>query len=96
MRETEVQGEIVNKLRSSGWFVTITSQTKSTQRQMSGFPDLVAFRDNITLLIECKGEGGKLRESQTKFVDRIHEHLGDHLFYIEAWHPLQLPRWVYE
>ena len=42
---------------------------------MSGFPDVVAFKDGVTILVECKPEGGKLRQSQEKFYKKIVEQL---------------------
>lgn len=55
------QEEIVNKLRSLGVDVYISSAFGN------GFPDLVCLLGNTLFLVEVKGPMGKLNSSQIKF-----------------------------
>ncbi len=80
--ESDIQAEIVDALRLAGWFVTVTSQDRSSRRQLSGLPDLLAFRDDKTLLIECKRPGETLHGSQRGFLQAIEPHMGKHLVYV--------------
>jgi hypothetical protein len=76
IRESDVQCACVELLEAGGWQVWITSQDRATRRHVKGFTDLVAVRHNVTLFIECKRPGGKLRPSQEEFRDKILPHVG--------------------
>jgi Holliday junction resolvase len=95
MKESQVQHETVKRLKSAGWFVLVTSQDKATRKHVAGLPDLLAFRNNHTLLIECKGDGGKPRQSQVEFRVNIRPHEGENLHYVIVWHPDDLDRYGY-
>lgn len=79
--ERMIQREVVRRLRAAGWLVMVTSQARSTGRQTAGLPDLLAFRHDHTLLIECKSAFGALRESQRVLMAEIQMHEGPHLTY---------------
>lgn len=88
--ESEVQAAVVEKLRAAGWLVRVLSQDKSVRRQAAGLPDVLAFHGNCTLLIECKGPGGKLRESQQRFEASIRPHEGPNLRYVVIYDAMQI------
>lgn len=80
-REKDVQAACVEFLKAAGWEVFITSQDRATRRHLKGQSDLIAVRHDVTLFVECKRPGGKLRKSQEEFRDRILPHVGPHLHY---------------
>lgn len=82
--ERETQRQIVDLLRGAGWLVFVTSQPAMARLQLSGLPDLVAFKHGVTLLIEVKSDSGKLRPSQAEFFSRLSEHLGPCLRHLVA------------
>lgn len=84
MTERELRQGIVTLLRTCGWCVMPTSQPGMTKGGQSGLPDILAFRHDTTLLIECKTPTGTLRPSQAAFRDTIISHVGPHLHYIVA------------
>ena len=88
--EAEVLREVDERLRAAGWFVVVTSQDKSTRRQMAGLPDRIAFRNGVTLLIEGKSPRGQLRKAQRAFAEAVRPHLGPHLHYEVVRHPAQI------
>ncbi len=88
--EAELAAEVTKRLREAGWYVIATSQHKSTPQQMRGFPDRVAFRDGVTLLLELKAAGGELNDAQRKFAEAIAPHVGPHLNYGIIRHPAQI------
>ena len=94
MAESEIQAAAVKRLRDAGWFVFVTSQDKSTRRQLAGSPDVHAYRDDHALLIECKALRGKMRTSQTRFLADITPHCGPHLHYLVLRHPQQVDEWL--
>jgi len=79
--ERYVQRQVVLFLRRFGWFTVNTSGSWKSARGMSGFPDVIAFKNGVTLLIECKPEGGELRQSQVRFRDKIIRQSHDTLVY---------------
>jgi hypothetical protein len=91
MNESEVAAACDKLLEDAGWMVVKTSVDRKTRKQLSGLPDRICFRQNVTLLVEYKGFGGMARESQMDFVERMYEHIGDCLA-----HPDALPRWAVE
>jgi hypothetical protein len=51
---------------------------------MAGFPDVIAFCKDTTILVECKSATGELRPAQEKFYDRLSSHLRPHIRYTVA------------
>lgn len=81
MSERYVQRQVVLFLRRFGWFVVNTSGSWKSARGMKGFPDLIAFKQGVTLLIECKAFGAGLRLGQEKFRKKIIHQQGGTLNY---------------
>ena len=82
--ERDIQSAIVEILRWRGWMVREISQPHHVSRDLIGVPDLLCFRSGVTLLIECKRPGGKLRDSQKRFMDEISSHLRSTLWVLVA------------
>lgn len=82
--ERDIQHAIVAILRWRGWMVREISQPHHVSRDLIGVPDLICFRDGITMLIECKRKGGKLRDSQKQFLKEITPHLRSTLWILVA------------
>lgn len=82
--ERKIQAEIVQFLRRVGYFVVITSTDGPQANGIAGMPDLLAFKHDSVLLIECKSATGNLRPSQQAFYAAIAAHLGQHVQYIVA------------
>ena len=82
--ERQIQKAIVELLRRLGWHVVVFSSYRGVNQSIAGWPDVVAFRNEKTLLIECKSERGKLRAAQQRFARAVAPHLGPHLRYIVA------------
>jgi len=84
MIESEILAEIDAYLEATGWIVRKFSFHRETGRQFAGWPDRVAFRYGVTLLIEAKSETGQRRADQLAFAQSIEPHLGPTLRYILA------------
>lgn len=95
-RESHLQAHIVKRLRDAGWQVIVTSQDRRTRKQLRHIPDLIAFRDNTTLLIECKRVGGRLSDGQREFEDEVLCHTGKNLIYVEAYYLADVAEWIAE
>lgn len=85
--ERQVQREIVERLRGAGWMVAVNSQPGKVRKQLRGLPDLLAWRADVSLLIECKSITGLLNEAQVDFLEHIDPHAGPHLIYLVARYP---------
>jgi hypothetical protein len=96
MNESEVAKECDKLLEAAGWMVVKTSVDRKTRKQLSGLPDRVCFRQNMTFLVEYKAEGGDLRGSQWEFLRQLGPHMGTKLRYKVVAHPDALPRWAVE
>ncbi len=72
--ERQIQDAIIHRLRVHGWMVRTISQPRAVYGELSGFPDVIAFKLGHTLLIEVKRSKGKRRPSQTQFFEEIHAH----------------------
>jgi len=92
--ESDVQRQVVEALEAAGWEVLITSQDRSTRGQSRGLPDLLCWKHNHSLLIECKSVRGRLRGSQRRFKERIAPHEGPHLRYIVVKHVAMIEEWL--
>lgn len=64
----------MHRLRWHGWMVREISQPHAVYGELSGFPDVIAFKAGHTLLVECKRPGGKTRKSQDIFFSQIERH----------------------
>jgi len=94
-REAPLAQRCADALRDAGWAVTVFAARRSVPKQMKGWPDIVAFRRDVTLLIECKSRTGTLREGQEIFKDGVWPETGPHLHYIELRDLRQLEaRWL--
>ena len=85
--ERQVQHEAVKRLRKAGWEVVVTSQPSKTRKQLRSVPDVLAWRHDTSLLIECKSATGELNEAQADFLERINPHTGTHLVYMVVRYP---------
>lgn len=94
LAEWQILAGTAASLRATGWFVTVTAQDKSTRRQLSGLPDMIAAKHDHVLLVECKTKSGKLRKSQQMFAAFIAEHTGKHLQYVVIRHPAMIEEWL--
>ena len=67
--ESKEQTKIKKYLEKDGWIVV-----KTIQLSESGYPDLFAFRDGLTLFVEVKREkGGRLSEIQKYRIEKLIE-----------------------
>ena len=82
--ERNIQHAIVAILRWRGWMVREISQPHRVSHDLVGVPDLICFKNGITMLIECKAKGGRLRDSQKQFAKDITPHLRSTLWLIVA------------
>ena len=73
--ESTVQAEIVEYLEATSWLVRIFSQDRAVRGHLAGWVDVIAFRRGVTLLVECKAPGGKLRKRQREFGFQIAPHI---------------------
>ena len=65
--ESKEQTKIKKYLEKDGWIVV-----KTIQLSESGYPDLFAFRDGLTLFVEVKREkGGRLSEIQKYRIEKL-------------------------
>lgn len=94
--EAEIQREVVKRLRAAGWFVRVFAQSRRTQKQLAGWPDVVAFRRDVLLLLECKRPTKKLEPEQVKFRIAVNPHLGRHLIYRVVRYPEDVAEWTEE
>jgi len=69
MKEADIQREIVKALRQLG-FIVLRLNAGKTQHNVKlcepGTPDLLAIGHEVTLWIEVKAPGGKLRDTQVE------------------------------
>ena len=79
MTGTQIIKQGLGVLRGSGWLAFSMNSNRYTPRGMKGFTDIIAFRHDVTLVIEVKGDGDKEQPSQKKFALDILPHLGDHI-----------------
>lgn len=86
--ESQIQTEIQNYLALKGYLTvrvnTIQRGWKKSYRianngKCSGFPDILAIKNNNSLLIEVKDEKGKQEPTQKSF-QRLCEHTGNNYY----------------
>ena len=63
-------------LEAAGWVTMTMNSNRYTPRGMRGFPDIVAFRHGMTILIEVKGDGDRKKPTQQEFFEAVKPHLG--------------------
>jgi len=63
-------------LEAGGWVVRSMNYHKATPRGMHGFPDMIAFKGGVTLLLEIKGDGDRIRPDQEQFFNEVKPHTG--------------------
>ena len=82
MTGTEIMRLGTELLRAAGWLVVVFNSNRRSP--VKGWVDLAAFKHGVTLLVEVKGAGDRLRPEQREFADSIGEHLGPGLRYVLA------------
>lgn len=92
--ESEIQRLVVEALRVAGWEVMVTSQDRAMRWQSRGLVDVIAWKHNHSLLIECKTAKGKLNDAQKRFKVRLAPHEGPHLRRITVRHPAMIDEWL--
>ena len=68
MREQSIQTSISNLLREEGWIVYNTMKVVP-----NGYPDLIAHRDGMTVLLEVKTPSGRVSGIQKETHRRLRE-----------------------
>ncbi len=82
--ESAINTQIAEYLTHAGWEVIVFAQDRAVRRQMSGWVDIAAFKDDVTLLVECKTRKGRVRASQDRLFTRLMPHTGTHLWHVLA------------
>lgn len=79
MTEKKLQARIINDLESRGWEVV-----KVIRCNKSGWPDIQAHKNKITVFIECKAEGKEARPLQVYQHQRL-QRQGFEVFVFDTW-----------
>jgi len=90
--ESEVQREIIDVLKASGWVVRTFNSALKVRSGLVGWYDLIAIKHNCVLFIEVKAEGkrGAVRDSQKKLHSQVEPHTGPNVQQIVADDVLQV------
>jgi hypothetical protein len=67
--ESQIQSAVIDFARKNGWLVRRLEYTGRV-----GAPDIIAFRDGVTKLVEFKRPGGKLSPGQVAEHKLLTEH----------------------
>lgn len=95
LSEREVQTGIVKQLRKAGWEVWSFSIDSPVPKQWRDWIDVIAFKKDHTLLVECKAtKRGGLTPGQAGFAKRMEAHQGPHLRRVTIRHPIQIEPWL--
>jgi hypothetical protein len=78
MLESVIQSKIINEAKKNGYLVL-----KVVKCNITGYPDLTLFKDNLTLFIEVKNEKGIQSEIQ-KYVQKQLESKGFKYFLVRS------------
>jgi len=78
MLESVIQSKIINEAKKNGYLVL-----KVVKCNITGYPDLTLFKDNLTLFIEVKNEKGIQSEIQ-KYVQKQLESKGFKYFIVRS------------
>jgi Holliday junction resolvase len=90
--ESEIQNEILDYLTDSGYLTTRVNTIKSGWRRSykvhntkkcAGFPDILAIKDNQSLLIEVKDHKGQQKKSQKEF-EKVCEQTGNNYYVVRS------------
>ena len=76
LKESEIQAQIRDYLRWTGWFVVKIHQSLGSYR---GIADLYALRDGQHVWIEVKRPGGRQSEYQRKFQANLEAAGGEYI-----------------
>jgi len=91
--EKDIYEQCVSLLEQTGCAVYRLSQARAS-KQTPGLPDLIAFTPRHTmLLIETKRPGGRLRDAQRKFAERVLGTMGCPV-YLVINDPRSLVEWI--
>jgi len=82
--ERVVKARHIRMLEEAGFKVCDLSQPRAVYGGLVNFPDVIAFYNESTVLIEEKKKGGPVREGQVKFGIEIAPHTGKHLRHLIA------------
>lgn len=74
--ESELKAQVKAIFTDAGWEVFDLSTDRKERKQHAGITDLIIVRNNVTVFVETKAPGERLRDSQVRFWERIHPHLG--------------------
>lgn len=74
--EAEIQRQIRDYLRWTGWFVYKNHQSLGSHR---GLADLTAIKDGKVVWIEVKAPGGRQSEHQRRFQEELEAHGGTYI-----------------
>lgn len=90
--ESEIQNEILDYLTESGYLTTRINTIKSGWRRSykvhntkkcAGFPDILAIKDNQSLLIEVKDHKGQQKKSQKEF-EKMCKETGNNYYLVRS------------
>ena len=79
MKESKLQSKIIDDLELLGWEVH-----KVMKSNKSGWPDVEAFKNRITIFIETKTTGKEARPLQTYRHGKLRDQ-GFQVFVIDTW-----------
>ena len=68
-------------LDRTGWYALVFNFHKRLPKGIRGIPDWLCFRDNVTAVVEVKGDGDTIRDTQKKFKELVTPHLGKNIIY---------------
>lgn len=66
MTEQQLQTKIIKDLEKKGYYTI-----KTIKLNKNGLPDIFAFKDGLTTMIEVKAKGKKLRELQNFRIEEV-------------------------
>lgn len=68
MTEQEIQKKVLNHLKREEWMAI-----KTIMLNKAGMPDIIAFKDGVTIFLEVKKPGGKLTPLQKNRLETLRE-----------------------
>ena len=72
-------------LEAAGWITGTANHNKPLPKGIIGWPlDIIAVRDNHVVMIECKGEGDRLKKAQVEMLERLHYHMGSNVQFFQV------------
>lgn len=82
--EREVKATHVRMFEEAGFKVCDLSQPRAVYGGLIDFPDVIAFYNDVTVLVEEKKNRGKVRPGQAAFRQSLLQHTGPHLYHLIA------------